>query len=63
MVKVIAGHAAGRGEREGVAAFFVREAEVAAGFFPLGAVRVDEAARIAGISHEMRQLVEEGAGQ
>lgn len=63
MVKIIAGHPAGRGKREGVAAFFVRETEVAAGFFPLGAVRFDQAARIAGLRHEMRQFVEEGAGQ
>jgi len=63
MVMMTALDATRRGQREGVAAFFAIQAEVAARLTPFGSVRIDETARMAGVGDEMREFVEEGAGQ
>ncbi len=49
------------GQREGVAALFIVQAEVAAGLLPFGAVRGDAAASGAEVREEMRELVAQRA--
>ena len=63
MVMMTALDAAWGGERQGVATFFAGQTEIAARLPPLGSVRIDEAARVARMGHEMRKFVKEGAGQ
>lgn len=63
VVKIITGHAPRGSEREGVTALFGPEAEIAAGQAPLGAMRINEATRMARMGDKVGQLMEKGAGQ